>query len=153
MRLRVVTALASAGIALGLVAVVLLGLAVNGVLLNPPDDSVGSLVGMDKEPDPQPSGRPEVIPPSDAELASMIEHSGFVEECMADAGFPQYVETNVWAPDYEPTEPWDADLTTAESAAAFTALWGDTGAGADYRWQDAGCNGYATHMIGADLAN
>jgi len=153
MRIRIVTALASAGTALGLVAVVLLGLAVNGVLLNPPDDSVGSLVAMDKEPDPEPSGQPEVIPPTDAELASMAEHEQFTVQCMIEAGFPGYVEQNVWDTDYEPVEDWDADFTDAQAAAAFIALWGDTGAGSDYRWQDAGCKGYATHMIGADLAN
>jgi len=30
------------------------------------------------------------------------------------------------------------------------AMYGDTGAGAAYRWEDAGCSGYATHVTGND---
>lgn len=36
------------------------------------------------------------------------------------------------------------------TAAWELAMFGDTGAGAAYRWEDAGCAGYATHVTGND---
>ncbi|WP_448006718.1 hypothetical protein [Agromyces bauzanensis] len=54
---------------------------------------------------------------------------GAIESCMADKGFGTVdAGTDEW---------WDA-------------MYGDTGAGAAYRWQDAGCSGYATHVTGND---
>jgi hypothetical protein len=77
----------------------------------------------------------------------------FIDECMADAGFPEFIVVNVWDPDYVPTEPWDAGLSADRAAAAVLAQWGNPAGGADYRWEDAGCQGYGTHQIGADNAN
>lgn len=77
-----------------------------------------------------------------------------IRECMADAGF-EYLYWEWWNPMYqsadmnvEPAMP--AGLTEAQKAAWSLALWGDAGLGAAYRWEDAGCSGYATHVIGND---
>ena len=32
----------------------------------------------------------------------------------------------------------------------WDAMYGDAGTGAAYRWEDAGCSGYATHVTGND---
>jgi hypothetical protein len=45
---------------------------------------------------------------------------------------------------------WVNELPASEQAAARLALDGDTGAGADYHWDDAGCWGYAVHVMGND---
>lgn len=149
-RVRVVAAVAVGALVLALVGVALVGFAYSNVV-RPPDDSVGSLVGMNDNPNTGP--KPTVAPPSDAELAVMSTLDGYVDQCMADAGFPEYFEQNVYSEDYVEAEPWDAHLSTERATEAFIALWGDTGAGADYRWDEAGCRGYGTHMIGADSAN
>ena len=49
------------------------------------------------------------------------------------------------APGEQPTLTWDP--------AAWLALSGNTGAGDAYRWQDAGCEGYAVHATGNDDNN
>lgn len=145
-----VAVVAGAGAALALVGAVLVGVTYSAVA-SPPDDSVDSLVGMNDKPNTGP--RPTLVPPTDDEMAVSNALDGFIDECMADAGFPEYFAQNVYAEDYVPTEDWDADLSAERAAEAFTAMWGDTGAGADYHWDEAGCHGYGVHMIGADNAN
>lgn len=56
-------------------------------------------------------------------------YSAVVESCMAELGF---------------------GLNSDGTAAWDDAMWGDTGAGAAYRWEEAGCAGYATHVTGND---
>ena len=54
-----------------------------------------------------------------------------------------------WDPEWVVGTPdWDADFSDTKAAAAALALWGSPGAGADYRWQDAGCQGAATEALG-----
>lgn len=151
MRIRIIAAVVAGAGALGLVAIILLAVAYDSAIANPPDDSDTSTLEIDKPAQTAP--RQTLLPPSDDELAELNEHGALIEACMADAGFPQYVDANVWDPDYEPSQPWDADLTEVQAAAASLALWGNTGAGADYHWDDAGCAGYATHVMGLDNAN
>jgi hypothetical protein len=150
-RIRSIAAAIAGAAALAIVALVLLAFAYNGAIANPPDDSDGSQVGFDTPPNTGP--KPTLLPPTDGEVAAMHTHASFIDDCMAEAGFPEYVDVNVYDPDFVPSEPWNADLSPERAAAAAVALWGDTGSGADYAWQDAGCAGYATHMIGADDAN
>ncbi|MDJ0323045.1 hypothetical protein QMG61_04610 [Cryobacterium sp. PH31-AA6] len=45
---------------------------------------------------------------------------------------------------------WENTLPTSERAGAHLALDGDTGGGADYHWDEAGCWGYAVHVMGND---
>jgi hypothetical protein len=149
-RTRIVAAVAGSGAALAVVGAVLVGITYGNVG-NTTNDAVGSQVGMNDKPNTGPE--PSFEPPTDGEIAVMNTLDSYVDECMADAGFPQYFEQNVYAEDYVPVEDWDADLSAEQSAAAFLALWGDTGSGADYHWDEAGCHGYGVHMIGADNAN
>lgn len=77
-----------------------------------------------------------------------------IRECMAGAGH-EYLYWEWWNPVYqssnlgvEPAMP--AGLTEAQKADWRLALFGDAGLGAAYRWEDAGCSGYATHVTGND---
>ncbi|TFD45122.1 hypothetical protein E3T55_19025 [Cryobacterium frigoriphilum] len=75
--------------------------------------------------------------------------------CMQEAGFA-YTYIPYWAhnsaTDGYPA-PWFSDLSESEQAGARLALYGDTGGGADYHWDDAGCWGYAVHTMGNDDAH
>ena len=72
-------------------------------------------------PEPDPNALTE-----EEELALFHEA---IESCMADKGFGTVdAGTQGW---------WDA-------------MYGDAGTGAAYRWEDAGCSGYATHVTGND---
>ena len=42
------------------------------------------------------------------------------------------------------------DLSADGKAAWTAAMYGDAGSAAAYRWEDAGCSGYATHVTGND---
>lgn len=144
--------MAAAAAALAATGLVLVAVTYNGAVANRPDDSDESTLAVD-QPAQQPSGTPTPYVATEEELEVMDMYGAFLDECMADAGFAEYVNVNVYDADYVPTEPWDADLSPERAEEAFLAEYGDTGAGSDYRWQDAGCAGYATHMIGADNAN
>lgn len=75
--------------------------------------------------------------------------------CMQEAGFA-YTYIPYWAhnsaTDGYP-KPRFMSLPESERAAADLALYGDTGGGADYHWDDAGCWGYAVHTMGNDDAH
>lgn len=73
------------------------------------------------------------IGPNDEEW---VAHSSLVIECMAEAGF--------W---FDPRVFGGANGENLPDGFAL-ALGGDTGAGDAYRWEDAGCWGYATHVLG-----
>ena len=159
MKTRIVAGVSAAAVALAVVGAVLIGVTYSNVG-NTTNDAVGSQVGMNDKPNTGP--KPTVGPPTDDEMATMDALDGYIEQCMADAGFPEYFEQNVYkdffeqnvsADDYVEAPAWDADLTPERAAAASLALWGDTGAGADYHWDEAGCHGYGVHMIGNDNAN
>jgi hypothetical protein len=73
------------------------------------------------------------IPEPDPDALTVAEEWRLFEEatqsCMAEKGFGAVDDgTDDW---------WDA-------------MYGDTGGGAAYRWEDAGCSGYATHVTGND---
>ena len=70
--------------------------------------------------------------------------------CMKDKGF-DYTFEPFWERDSAVLPVmWMNTLPTSERAAARLALYGDTGGGADYHWDDAGCWGYAVHVMGND---
>ncbi|TFD23977.1 hypothetical protein [Cryobacterium lyxosi] len=72
--------------------------------------------------------------------------------CMKDKGF-SYTFEPFWERDNDNAVhivTWVDTLPASEQAAARLALNGDTGAGADYHWDDAGCWGYAVHVMGND---
>jgi hypothetical protein len=151
-RTRIAAGIASGATLLGLTGAVLLASTYYGTIVSPPDDSITSVVAIDQPADE--SGYPEPPAPfTAAELETLTALDEFTDACMADAGFPEYEAIATWDPDHVvDAESWDADLSPARAAAASVAMWGSADMGADYRWQDAGCAGYGTHMIGADSA-
>ena len=78
-----------------------------------------------------PLSRP-VPEPDPSALTEAEEWAAFEEairSCMAEKGFGEFDDgTDAW---------WDA-------------MHGDAGLGGAYRWEDAGCSGYATHVTGND---
>ena len=48
---------------------------------------------------------------------------------------------------------WEETLPASERTAARLALNGNSGGGADYHWEDAGCWGQAVHVMGNDNAH
>ena len=88
-----------------------------------------------------------------AEAKEWLETQRITASCMKDKGF-DYTFVPWWKIDrsLRPVS-WVNTLPESERAAAFAALWGDTGAGADYHWDDAGCWGYAVHIMGNDGGN
>ncbi|MCD2441098.1 hypothetical protein LQ757_02300 [Agromyces sp. SYSU K20354] len=98
------------------------------------------------------------VPPDDPSKPTprerSLEYEEAVRECMAEAGFDvRYFEW--WNPEHQPSDPrvdprMPADLGDEAQAAWGAAMGGDAGGGAAYRWQDAGCSGYATHVTGND---
>lgn len=74
-----------------------------------------------------PIPEPDPNAPTEAEEWAAFQEA--IQSCMAEKGFGAVDEgTAAW---------WDA-------------MYGDAGTGAAYRWEDAGCSGYATHVTGND---
>lgn len=72
---------------------------------------------------------PEPDPDAPTEAEELGSFDEAIRSCMAERGFGTIDDgTEGW---------WDA-------------MYGDTGLGAAYRWEDAGCSGYATHVTGND---
>lgn len=89
------------------------------------------------------------------ERETWLAHQDLVRSCMAEKGF-DYLYFEWWNPEYQSTTEPGRDpsqpegLNEEQSAAWGLALGGDAGLGADYRWEDAGCWGYAVHASGND---
>lgn len=94
------------------------------------------------------------------ERETWLAHQDLVRTCMAEKGF-EYLFFEWWNPEYQtPFDPLATEpardpaqpegMSEEQSAAWGLALGGDAGTGADYRWEDAGCWGYAVHASGND---
>ncbi len=94
------------------------------------------------------------------ERETWLAHHALVRSCMAERGF-EYLYTEWWNPKYQTafdpasTEPQipaeqPKGLSEEQAAAWSLALYGDAAAFPDYRWEDAGCWGYAVHASGND---
>ncbi|MBT2517367.1 hypothetical protein J7E29_07980 [Streptomyces sp. ISL-90] len=97
---------------------------------------------------PSPDATPDATAaPTAAEQEAWRAFQQVVRDCMAEAG-QGYVMWEWWNNDPSAgTHPgMPAGLTDAQAAAWELALDGNTGTGADYRWEDAGCWGYAVHV-------
>ena len=100
---------------------------------------------------------PDTSVPGDGTLTpreSWLVQQQLVRECMAAEG-QEYLYFEWWNPVYAPTDASNpsppgqpAGLTTAQIEAWSFALDGDTGGGADYHWQDAGCWGAIVEQLG-----
>jgi len=75
------------------------------------------------------------------------EQQQIISDCLKEQGY-DYPVRPAFAQTAEP--PWTSTVPPEQEEAAFLALWGDSALGADYRWQDAGCHGYAVHVTGQD---
>jgi hypothetical protein len=98
------------------------------------------------------------VPPDDlnqpTERQTWLLFQDEIRDCMAGAGH-EYLYWEWWNPVYQSVdfsaEPAMPQGLSEEQKAAWTlALFGDAGGGAAYRWEDAGCSGYATHVTGND---
>lgn len=74
-----------------------------------------------------PLPEPDPNAPTEAEERRSFDEA--ITSCMAEKGFGAIDDGR---------EGW------------WDAMYGDTGTGAAYRWEDAGCSGYATHVTGND---
>ncbi|SDR93564.1 hypothetical protein [Microterricola viridarii] len=69
------------------------------------------------------------------------------DDCMAEAGFDWWDAARGNTPAGEPW--WLAEISPNEATAVYAALHGESAA-AEYRWEQAGCYGYALHETGND---
>ncbi|AMB60065.1 hypothetical protein [Microterricola viridarii] len=94
------------------------------------------------------------------ERQTWLAYQDLVRSCMKERGY-EYLYWEWWNPKYqtpfdplatepEPFAPQPQDQTEEQAAAWTLALNGDAEPFPDYRWEDAGCNGYATHASGND---
>lgn len=72
---------------------------------------------------------PEADPNALTEEEELALFRDTIAACMAEKGFGDFDDG---------TQEW------------WLAMYGDAGTGAAYRWEDAGCSGYATHVTGND---
>ena len=152
MKTRLAAIVAALGVALAVTSAVLIG--VNYVGLNA-DLARADEIQPSPSYAPMPEAEPEPAIPLDDEIAeqqaederlhviSWLTWQGLIDDCMAAAGFEEYSYS-----DDMTSEPFSPDYTAEQRAAAALALGGDPGSGADYRWEDAGCAGAASHQLG-----
>jgi hypothetical protein len=155
MRTRIVAVIGAAAVALGLIAAVLVGTGYSYAFATEPDDT-SEFTPPPRPPETIASTSPALptiddIPEglSDEEYAHAVEWltwSGMIDDCMEDAGFPEWFYQAYWQVK-EGSWP-DAFDDVERLHAAALALGGNPGSGADYRWQDAGCQGAATEALG-----
>jgi hypothetical protein len=104
---------------------------------------------LDRPADPLVS-KPKAVTDTDAERAA---YGDIENDCMWGKGYTWWDARDQF-PHPEPVEAWGQWWTAGKSVeeieAVNFALFGETGGGADYRWEQAGCHGYATHVTGND---
>ena len=163
MKTRLVAILGAAAIALGITALVLVGVGHRDAIAPVGDDALPEFSAPPQpvEPqvvEPQTVASTEHVLPTIEDIpeglsADEYDHavewltwSGLIDDCMTAAGFPEWYYTAYWE---QPTGRWtDAFDDDDRLAAAALALGGNTGTGADYHWEDAGCAGAATEQLG-----
>lgn len=167
MRARIIALVVVGALAVGLFGVTLLAVAYSTAIASPPDDS-GPVTVWTPDPVTTPTAAlpSEVLPlPTEADIPAnlgaderalaieWLTWAALVDGCMSDAGFAEYTYSAFWQPGFDPRSTPTSGLDPAasdEHKAAFgLALYGNTGAAADYHWEDAGCAGWATHETGA----
>lgn len=91
-----------------------------------------------------------VAVPAPEEQERWLAFQQVVRDCMAETGH-QYLDWEWWNPGdgaQGPRSAMPGGLSPDEQAAWEYALDGDAEGGDRYRWQDAGCWGYAVHVTG-----
>jgi hypothetical protein len=115
-----------------------------------PDDSTSGELGPDGPDATFDRGQPDGQAPTPDEQQTWLAFQQIVRECMADAGH-EYLYWEWWNPEPGASGGFPAmptELTPDEVTAWQLALDGDGASGHGYRWQDAGCWGYAVHVTG-----
>ncbi|HWM17929.1 MAG TPA: hypothetical protein VNP97_15240 [Microbacterium sp.] len=103
-----------------------------------------------KRPGTDDIGR-DTTEPSAAEQQDWLAFQQIVRDCMAGAG-QEYLYWEWWNPGSDSSNRFPAmpaDLTAGEAQAWELTLYGTSPGGDAYRWQDAGCWGYAAHATGS----
>ncbi|WP_350348583.1 hypothetical protein ABIQ69_01255 [Agromyces sp. G08B096] len=86
--------------------------------------------------------------PTPDEQERWLAHQQIVRDCMAAAG-QVYLYWEWWSNSGGAFAAMPVELTGDERAAWELALHGTSPGGADYRWEDAGCWGYAAEVTGS----
>lgn len=92
-----------------------------------------------------------MTPDEQANGREWMETQTITVSCMKEKGYEYTFAPPYWTRgpgEFPPS--WESTLPASERAAGTFALWGETGAGADYHWDEAGCWGYAVHVMGND---
>lgn len=155
MRIRLAAIVAALSIVLAVTSAVLIGanyVGLNADLARADEEQV--LPTPDYSPMPPaesvpddvvtaPEISPEQVEAERLHVIEWLEWQRLIDECMDAAGFEYYTYSDdmTWTA-------FDPAYTDAERSAAARALGGNPGAAADYRWEDAGCAGAATHELG-----
>ena len=119
-----------------------------------PPEAPDTTLPLDAAPDPV--GAPDAVPAPEstdagdasftAEQMEWLAFQQVVRDCMAGVG-QEYLYWEWWSgvgtPGGMPTH-----LVDDARVAWELALYGDSPGGADYRWEDAGCWGYAAELLG-----
>lgn len=99
---------------------------------------------------PRPADDPD---PANTEI--WLTQQRIIAQCMREQGF-EYRYTAYWLVPGDQLANRDDALGNQPyvgGSAYSLAIGGDTGGGDDYRWEDAGCTGYAVHVTGMDDAH
>lgn len=114
-------------------------------------------VGLHAEEVARAAGTPLSVPVPDPDPEALtpreIQHEfqQAIQACMAERGFLYRISApGDFGTSLEDDPAIPGGLNEEERAAWLDALWGNAGAGAAYRWEDAGCHGYAVHVTGND---
>lgn len=86
---------------------------------------------------------PSATERADAKQSILFDQT--IAKCMAKLGW-DYQFRMEWQPDAGLD--WVHTLPASQQKTAERALYGHTGGGADYHWQDAGCHGRTAHAFG-----
>ena len=84
-----------------------------------------------------------------ANAREWMQTNAITAQCMREQGY-DYTFTPYWAFTLNPEPSWIAKLPEGQQAAARVAVDGSGQTPGEYRWEDAGCWGYAVHVMGND---
>jgi hypothetical protein len=96
---------------------------------------------------PVPEPDPDALTPREIQT----EFQRAIQTCMNERGYEYRIRAlGEYGTSLEDDPSMPDGLTEEQRADWLFALWGDAGGGSAYRWEDAGCSGYATHVTGQD---
>jgi hypothetical protein len=93
-----------------------------------------------------------MTPDEQTNARGWLETQAITDACMSEKGFDEYTYYAYWNHPEGTPRPvhWTYSVPKGDREAAQIAEYGNTGVAADYHWDDAGCWGYAVHMMGND---